>query len=208
MYRTFILLLILCLPTTVRSQEPVAPSNISAAAQIRAARRSEVHLDDRDRLFGCDFDADADVNYDQFPDSWRRQTGFGFPKYNELKIVPDSEQQSNSVMELALDGQKAAIYSPEIEVGQQFSYVLNAKCRVAVKEGHNCRAWASIVFMDAEKNPISSFTTPVLSKKDGWYHLSTKVLILENSSITHAVVGLHVEPRKIEAGCVDRNLQI
>lgn len=156
--------------------------------------RNQVLLDDRDRVFHCDFGPDSDVDYDKWPNKWQRQTGFGFPKYNPLQIVSDSDEPDNQVMELGLDGQKAAMYSPAIEVAQQFSYVLSARCRVERKPGHNCRAWASINFRDADGKTVSVHRTPVLVNREGWFHLSTSLLVLEQPSIRQAIVGLHIEP--------------
>lgn len=177
-----------------------------AAPQLNTElQQAKVLLDDRDRLFYCDFGPEMDVNYDKWPDHgllhneltpgiWQKQKGFGFPKYTTTEITADQASSNGFVMGMELDGQKAAMYSPPIPVGQQFSYVLNVKCRIQIRDGHNCRAWASINFLDADEKLIVSHKTPVLLQREGWFQLSTELLALDHPSIAYAKVGLHIDP--------------
>jgi len=149
---------------------------------------------DDDRLFVCDFSDTCDINYDLWPDHWRRQSGFGFPKYSELKIKPAPDAKGSAVMEIALDGGQAAMYSPKVKVGQQYSYVLKLRAKLEDREGHHCKAWASIEFFDKDDNKVSSFPFQTIQESNRWLEVTTPLLALDHPSITHAVIGLHVQP--------------
>lgn len=176
-------------PATV-DQEPASqePASQETANQAPGPNGAD------DRLFWCDFSEAFDVNFDQWPDRWRRQSGYGFPKYNPLKIQPDPQTGQGQVMGMGLDGGQAAIHSDKIPVGQQYSYVLRLRANVLPKPGHECRAWASLNFFDAAGDLVFTFPIKALEASDGWVPLATPLLALEKPSITHATISLHVQP--------------
>jgi hypothetical protein len=174
-----------------QAQAPTDVPPASAPAQVAPANTD---AEAQEFAYACDFEVGSDINFDQWPDGWRRQTGPGFPQYSQLKVQPDPLESTNRVMELALDGGQAAVYSPPIEVQQQCSYRLRTRLHVPRIEGHPCAAWASLAFLDGDGKRISEHQLPRLPESAGWVVVESSFITLDHPSIESAIIGLHVQP--------------
>lgn len=150
--------------------------------------------DARDYVYQCDFGPDFDINFDEWPDHWRRQAGTGFPKYNPLSIQPDPLAPGNRVMELALDGGQAAIYSPVVQISQEYSYRLRYRIHLPPRAGHGCEAWASVTFFDEQQSVVQILPLKSFRATTGWVDFESPLLQAERPEIVSAVIGLHVRP--------------
>jgi hypothetical protein len=154
---------------------------------------------DDEFIYSCVFESQSDLNYDQWPDGWRRQVGPGFPRYSRLEILRDPTGAENHVLSMALDGGQAAVYSPPIKINQQCSYRLRFRLNIPPKLGHVCEAWASFAFFDAKEQRLDSYNVPVQSTTDGWIEIESPLLSAERSEIDTGVIGLHVRPTEAAA---------
>ena len=55
-------------------------------------------------IFECQFDRPWDVNYDDWPDNWRRTLGPKMPHYVNAKIAADPTRTDNSSMTIDVNG--------------------------------------------------------------------------------------------------------
>ncbi|MBL8889671.1 MAG: hypothetical protein JNL67_06810 [Planctomycetaceae bacterium] len=150
-------------------------------------------------IFKCDFESDSDLNFDLWPDKWRRQTGAGFPRYSKSEIQADPIAANNQVLGVTLDGGQAAVYSPPIKISQQCSYRLRFRVHVPTKVGHPCEAWASFTFFDSNEQKLDVYNLPVQSTTDGWIQIESPLISAERPEIASALVGLHVQPTEASA---------
>ncbi len=145
-------------------------------------------------IYACDFEAEVDINYDQWPDGWRRQTGTGFPRYNRLEIQADPLNAENRVLALSLDGGQAAVYSPAIKVSQQCSYRLRFRMYLPSREAHGREGWASLNFFTADEKKLASYDVAILRQTDDWVIVESPLVTAEQPEIASVVIGLHVHP--------------
>lgn len=145
-------------------------------------------------IYACDFQDDVDINYDQWPDGWRRQTGSGFPRYNRLEIQVDPLHPDNRVLGLSLDGGQAAVYSPAIKISQQCSYRLRFRMYLPIREGHEREAWASMNFFTDDEKKLASYEVAILRQTDDWVVVESPLVTAEQPEIAAVVIGLHVQP--------------
>ncbi|MDP1559980.1 MAG: hypothetical protein Q8M16_01115 [Pirellulaceae bacterium] len=163
-----------------------------------AGQVSEANLD-KEFIYSCAFQPDSDLNFDQWPDGWRRQIGAGYPRYSRLEIQPDPIGADNQVLSMALDGGQAAVYSPPLKINQQCSYRLRYRLNIPMKIGHSCEAWASFTFYDANEQRLAAYNIPVQSTTDGWIEVESPLISAERPEIDSAVIGLHVRPTEAAA---------
>jgi hypothetical protein len=154
---------------------------------------------DQEFVYSCAFQSDSDLNYDKWPDSWRRQTGTGYPRYSRLEIHPDPSGADNQVLSMALDGGQAAVYSPPVKINQQCSYRLRFRLNIPTKIGHTCEAWVSFTFFDANEQRLDAYQTTAQSTTDGWIEIESPLISAERPEIDSAVIGLHVRPTEASA---------
>ena len=109
-------------------------------------------------VFHCNFDQSCDANFDAWPDGWTRRRGQGYPSYVKIKIQPILAPAENAppgarqCLQVDLDGGGAAVFSPPIEVGAPYSYVLEGLLRT--EQLQQDRAFLSVTFLDADKHPL------------------------------------------------------
>ena len=105
-------------------------------------------------IYRCDFSQSYDVNYDRWPDGWKRKKDPKHPAYLKIGIDDRSAVVGDRGLRMELDGRVAAVFTPTIEVSDQFSYVLKARLKT---EGlrHDV-AYCSVTFYDADHNPLAT----------------------------------------------------
>ncbi len=170
------------------------PASDGACLGLLAIAHGSQDASDVEFIYECRFEGDSDINYDDWPDDWRRQTGTGFPQYNRLTIQVDPLDPNNRVMELALDGGQAALYSPPIKIDQQCSYRLRCRLNLPQQPEHGREAWASLTLFDAEQQPLSVHRLPILQNTDGWVELESSLITVESTDVVAGIIGLHVRP--------------
>jgi len=161
---------------------------------------TEIPLDSRfpegTEIFRCTFDTSWDANYDGWPDQWTRRQGPGYPHYVNIRISEEPSPVGNRCLRMEMDGGGATTYSPPIQVGPLFSYVMEGYVRT---DGlvHN-RAFVSLTFLDEQRRRLQTVQTRSFRKTDGWCKVRIGPIAPEREETRFAVLGLHVEPGERE----------
>lgn len=148
-------------------------------------------------VFHCDFTDSWDVNFDGWPDHWKRARGLPYPSYLEIAVRDEPSPVGNRCLRINLDGGAAAVYSPPIRVHPQFSYVLEGFLKTERLQ-HDV-AYYSVAFMDEHQNRLSSHRSPPLRDATQWRRIRLGPLIPPDAQARFAVVGLHLRPEAEEA---------
>ncbi|HTN74471.1 MAG TPA: hypothetical protein VL096_04465, partial [Pirellulaceae bacterium] len=147
-------------------------------------------------VFRCDFDDDADKNFDTWPDRWTRRRGPGFPLFVPVKIASEpaaNQQPARNFLRIDLDGGAAAIYSPPIPVSSVFSYRLEGELRT-LKLKHDV-AYYSLTFFDPDGRVLETHESPHHHDTRQWTRIDVGPIAPTNPDCYTAVVGLHLRPR-------------
>jgi hypothetical protein len=164
-------------------------------------------------VYRCDFtrqtiggeSVEADINYDGWPDHWKRRRGAGFPTYVKIGIVgpetaspafPKKEATSDPVERwlcIDLDGGAASLFAPPQEVSPRFAYVLQGRLRTDGLE-HNV-AYYSITFYGADDRMLEHYQSPHLRSPGVWRTVHIGPLAPRSEDVRRAVIGLHVTPK-------------
>ena len=143
-------------------------------------------------IFRCDFEADADVNFDRWPDQWTRLRDRGHPAFLPIEIAGDNAAVGKRCLRIQLNGGEASVYSPKIEVSPHFSYVLGGFVRT---EGlKNDVAYCQVAFYDGNDKMLHRHRTGALDPRR-WEQFLSDPIAVEHQSVKYAIVELHLEPR-------------
>ena len=145
-------------------------------------------------IFQTDFEGEADLNYDGWPDDWTRRRGQGFPQYVSIRIADDPSDVSHQshCLSIELDGSGGTVYSPPIEISPLFSYMFQGKLKT---EGltHDV-AYFSVTFFDPERTQKEIHTSEKFVNTSNWQEVQIGPLTPAQSDARFAVIGLHLVP--------------
>lgn len=161
---------------------------------VVAPRNIESRHPDAVAIFECKFDRPWDVNFDNWPDNWRRTLGPGLPHYVGAGIENDELDDSNRCLCVHIDGGGIHLESPLATVSGNFSY--QAECRLRVTGVKHSRAQVRVEFVDDDNHVLQTESTDWVSNTDrnGWAALRIGPVNPLNEQITAARIVLHVEP--------------
>lgn len=145
-------------------------------------------------IFYCDFGSSWDVNFDNWPDKWKRQLGPQLPHYVKVAIEEDESAIAGHCLTVKLNGGGAVISSPAVAISEKFSY--RAEALIRGTNVNNSRAQIRIDFCDEDRNIIESSTSPWHQSTDGWQKIEIGAVNVEHPSIRLAIITLVVEPGK------------
>lgn len=151
-------------------------------------------------LFQCDFEEDADRNYDLWPDQWTRRTGPGYPRYVDIEITDEDAAHNKRSLNMRLDGGAATAYSPPIAVRDIFSYVLEGRIKTEGLEFD--KAYISLTFFNDKQEPVETYYSEKFRETGGWVKVRIGPIAPVNTNLQLAVIGLHIGPQ----GDVDEDL--
>ncbi len=158
---------------------------------VLATTASEERHVDAVEVFSCNFGSDWDVNYDRWPDKWRRQRGPEWPLYVGIGIEKDSQAVAGRCLTVQLNGGSAKVSSPAISVSDKFSYVLEARLRTLKLK--NSRAQVRIDFYDENDEVLESFSSQWFNKTQDWTKLHIGPVSIAHPKVQRARVTLFVE---------------
>ena len=174
-------LLILLAATAARCAAPPSPDETAA----QSAQQT-----DAVEVFACDFRQSTwDLNYDGWPDNWRRQLGAGLPHYVPVKIADDNGEQA---LVVSLNGGGAHVESPWFAVSDKFSY--KCETRVRIDDVLYAQARMKVELCDADKRVLQTAQTDWLQKTRGWSKLEIGPLNPTDARIQLARIVFEVEP--------------
>jgi hypothetical protein len=159
-----------------------------------AAPNSETRHPDAVAVFDCQFDPPWDVNFDNWPDNWRRTIGPGLPHYVGVSIGPDEVDDSNRCLTVRVDGGGAHLESPLVTVSDNFSY--KTECRLRIQGIGYARTQVRVQFYDDNDNLLQTESTPWIAStpKEQWVQLHIGPVNPASPAITVARIILHIEP--------------
>jgi hypothetical protein len=158
-----------------------------------AATNAEHHPDARE-MYHCGFEKEVDTNHDAFPDGWSRRRDAEFPHYLRVAIVEGDAHAGRAVLRMELDGGAASIFSPPIEVGPEFSYVL--ECRLKTERLVHDVAFMTLAFYDVQQKRLATFTSDRVRTAPDWTKLSIGPVAPPMGDVAFAVLGLHLHPTR------------
>ena len=147
---------------------------------------------DANEVFAVDFAADADVNYDDWPDGWTRRLDEQHPPYLAVGIVDDPTASDGRSLRVDLDGGAAAVYSPPVAVGSESSYLLEGALRTAGLEFDE--AYMAVTFYTADRQPLETHHSAKFTTTEGWQRVRVGPVAPESEEVAIAVIALHVRP--------------
>ncbi|MDX1962965.1 MAG: hypothetical protein SFX18_07420 [Pirellulales bacterium] len=210
------------------ARSPARPERVGGDLMAaRPQRETPDRPEEAVPVFTCDFGEAWDQNYDQWPDRWTRVTSSIYPHYLPVKIVPEvpntdaeadaaallaatsvpSSPEATStvppapagyVLRIELDGGGALVQSPFIPIVAEFTYMLEANLRTAGLR--QSAAFVSITYFDAKRQPVESMRSPPLVLVENWHTVRIATGSPPRAGVTHAVIGLHLEPLPGQAG--------
>ena len=77
-------------------------------------------------LFACDFEEDADADFDGWPNGWLRRKGTGYPHYLKSGVSREPSARGAQCFRFNLDGGAAAVSSPAVLYDAGSEYVIDA----------------------------------------------------------------------------------
>lgn len=156
------------------------------------ANPAEARFPEATEVFHCAFDADADKNFDGWPDDWTRKKEIGYPIYMKIRIQPEASPGGKNSLRIDLDGGGAEVVSPPIPVNINYGYIVEGYLRTEGLKFDG--AYLSLTFLDADKHTISTAESEPITDSKGWkkIHLGTVETIDPN--VRFMEIGLHVEP--------------
>jgi hypothetical protein len=174
------------LPSAAEPPGPVAPS--PTAPHSRNSDAVEA--------FQCGFEStgkkDWDENHDLIPDGWTRRSGPAYPHYLKIELSATEAQEGKHSLRMALNGGAAAIASPPIEVGPEFSYVLESYVKTSGLV-HDV-AYMTIEFFDTQDNRLAYQESARVTTTNGWQKLRIGPTAPPAPDSAYAVISLIVEP--------------
>jgi hypothetical protein len=142
-------------------------------------------------IFYCDFGSSWDVNFDNWPDKWKRQLGPQLPHYVKVAIEENESAIAGRCLTVRLNGGGAVVSSPAVAISEKFSY--RAEALIRGTNARNSRAQIRIDFCDEERNIIDSSTSHWYQNTEGWQKIEIGADV-EHPEIRLAIITLVVEP--------------
>lgn len=172
-----------------------APPDVPAGSAAQAPPAPQRHPDAVE-AFHCGFESDSkrdwDENHDLLPDGWTRRSGPAYPHYLKTEISAADAAEGKHALRIALNGGAAALASPPIEVGPEFSYVLECQVR-AIGLVHDV-AYMTIAFFDTQDKQLAYHESTRVTTTDAWTKLRIGPVAPPAPDSAYAVISLVVEP--------------
>jgi hypothetical protein len=141
-------------------------------------------------VYRCDFETQADQDYDLWPDGWRRIRGPGLPEFVSIGILPDAD--ANHALRIDLDGSGGEIASPGIAIGPQYSYVVSTRIKTAGLK--LSAAWVTLTLLDAAGQVLEAHDSRLVQSNAEWQAVEIGPITPASEATTRAVLTLHLKP--------------
>ena len=143
-------------------------------------------------VYSCRFrqtqEGGDDLDFDGWPDAWRRRQGPGFPGYVKMVIEPAKTPVGNSAFVIHANGSSAEAETGSLPVDSLHAYVVEA----IVKTGHlkHDRIRVTLDFVDAERKRLQSFSTRALRTHGRWQRIRIGPVHAPSEEASGAVIRL------------------
>jgi hypothetical protein len=153
---------------------------------------AEVRDVDAVQIFYCDFNDEVwDVNYDSWPDLWKRPLSSHLPVYVKVGIEKDKSAVAGRCLKVKLNGGNVLVNSPAVAISDQFSYVVQAKLRG--EDVDYSRAHLRLDFCDEDRKVLESTATPWYRNTEGWTDIRIDAVNVTHPDVRLAIITLVVE---------------
>lgn len=158
---------------------------------VLAAPTSEERNVDAVMIFYCDFGADWDVNFDGWPDKWKRQEGPDLPHYVKVAIEEDESAIAGRCLSVKLNGGGAIVNSPTVAISDKFSYV--AEARLRGERVKSSRARLRIDFCDEQRQVVQSSVSAWYTNTEGWAKICIGPVDIGHPNVRLAIITMEVQ---------------
>lgn len=142
-------------------------------------------------IFSYDFGPEWDVNYDQWPDKWRRHLGPDRPHYVKVQVEEDADPAAGKCLVARLNGGGVMLTSPAVSVSDKFSYVVDARLK-AVDLVHS-RVQLRLEFCDEQRKVLEAITSEWYSNTKDWITVRIDPVSISHPDVRLVQVTLVVE---------------
>lgn len=171
------------------------PSMMMILAVLAVPASEDRHVDAVE-IFSYSFGSEWDVNYDLWPDQWRREIGPGNPHYVEVQLADDEQAVEGRCLQVRLNGGGALLTSPTVGVTDKFSYVVDARLKTEQLRGS--RAQLRIDFCDDsdDRNVLQSYKSDWYGNTGKWVNLRIGPVSITEPGVRLAQITLVVDEGK------------
>ncbi len=156
-----------------------------------AAPTTEERNVDAVQIFYCDFGIKWDVNFDSWPDLWKRQQGPQLPHYVKVAMEDDETAIAGRCLTVKLNGGGVVVNSPAVAISDKFKYV--AQVRLRGQQVRDSRAQIRIDFCDEQRNVLESSTSSWYQNTNDWEQIDIGPVVISHPDVRLAIITLVVE---------------
>ena len=165
------------------------PLLLIAILAAPAALGSQDRHPDAVVIYECDFT--EDVNFDNWPDKWRRQYGPDLPRYVEVGLRDDPTAVSGRCLSVDMNGGSVVVEGPHASISQKFSYQMSVKIRTAGI--HHAKARVRLDFCNDDREVVRSFPSRWIEEDtNGWVTLPIGPVNVDTPEASLARITLEV----------------
>lgn len=169
----------------------ISLTSLLLASALVAPTSEQRHVD-AVPIFYCDFSGKGDVNFDNWPDRWRRVYGPKLPHYVDVQTRLDDTAYAGHCLTVFLNGGGAVVKSPAVAISDSFGYVVEARLRGTGVE--YARAQVRIEFCDERAEVLECTASEWFRDTGDWKKIHIGPVNVHNPRVQFAVVSLIVEP--------------
>ncbi|MDR2762497.1 MAG: hypothetical protein LBB88_07860 [Planctomycetaceae bacterium] len=165
-------------------------------------------------IFRTLFDRTADIDEDNWPDSWTRKRGIErniqFPDYIDMRIVENRSQFGNNSLRISIEGGSAGAFSPKIKIRRGMCYTLSAFVSTENIVFNDVFIFAAF-YSKAGGDPIVTVRSESIRQSNGWRKLEIGPFHADNDKIDSVSIGLlttQTERRDFNAKIYFTNVEI
>ena len=142
------------------------------------------------QIFYCNF-SENDVNFDNWPDEWKRTFGPGRPHFIEVEMQDDETAIAGRCLTVKLNGGGAHISSPAVAISDNFGYVVEA--RIRGQGAKYSRAQVRIEFCNENLEVLESAVSDWYQNTSGWEKIHIGPVNVTHPDVRLAIVTMIVE---------------
>lgn len=142
-------------------------------------------------VFQSDFEHDADLDFDGWPNGWVRRRGSRYPHYLKLGLSHEPSARGRQCFRFNLDGGAACVSSPPVDYDRGAEYLVDASIKT-VGLRHD-EAYVALLFLNASGQAVQTELSRRL-QSDEWRPIRIGPVFCDHPDVRQIVVELHLEP--------------
>ncbi|MEM9659737.1 MAG: hypothetical protein AAF961_15355, partial [Planctomycetota bacterium] len=142
-------------------------------------------------IYHWELSATNDVNFDGWPDGWRRHFGKELPHYVDVGLSPAEDAVGGQCLTVEANGGGAHVESPGLSVSDNYSYKLEARLRV--EQMQYAKAQVRLEFCDVDRRVLQSVASPWFGATEGWAKIDVDPVHPNQEAARIVRVALYVD---------------